>query len=104
MSEELADDITEIGPVLDGPLSGKAQFFRYYRRYFETSLQIEKYRILRPRVIRLTARQVLVHFGYEMRTLENGRSKRSRGQESMLLEKRGRRWKVKFIHWHGKPE
>jgi hypothetical protein len=100
MAEDLTDDITEIGPAFTSPLVGKKDFLSRYRAYLRGPLRIEHYKILRPRLIRLTARLVLVHFSYQMIARNGANSDRSRGQESMLVERVGRHWRVKFIHWH----
>ncbi len=103
MAKCLTDDVTEIGPAFTSPLVGKKQFLSKYEAYLSGPLHIEHYRILRPRLIRLTARLVLVHFSYQMTTCDGAITDSSRGQESMLVEKAGRHWKVKFIHWHRMP-
>ena len=103
MAKCLTDDVTEIGPAFTSPLVGKKQFLSKYEAYLSGPLHIEHYRILRPRLIRLTARLVLVHFSYQMTTRNGANTDSSRGQESMLVEKAGRHWKVKFIHWHRMP-
>jgi ketosteroid isomerase-like protein len=100
MAEQLTDDITELGPAYAAPLIGKQQFFRKYRAYLRGSLHIQDYRFLRPRLVVLTSRLVLAHFSYRMTTCRQGYREHTRGQESMLVEKTGRRWRVKFIHWH----
>ncbi len=68
MSRQLSDDITELGPAFAKPLVGKRNFFAKYKTYFSSSLRIESYRILGPRLIRLTPELVLIHFRYRMRT------------------------------------
>jgi len=100
MSRQLAEDITELGPAFPKPLLGKRNFFAKYRAYFSSSLTIESYRILSPRLISLTPRVVLVHFRYRMKTSSRDLDEKSSGQESMLLELKRGRWLVKFIHWH----
>jgi hypothetical protein len=104
MSLRLSEDITEIGPSFANPLVGKKNFFRKYEAYFSSSLRIESYRILRPRIVELSTRFVLVHFTYQMRTSNKGVVENSKGKESMLVEKKARRWLVKFIHWHRDPD
>ena len=100
MSLQLSEDITEIGPAFATPLAGKKNFFRKYKNYLNSSLQIESYKILRPHVLELGSRLAMVTFNYRMRTIDNGVVEESRGKESMLVEKAGPRWLVKFIHWH----
>ena len=100
MSRQLCDDITELGPAFPKPLVGKQDFFEKYRAYFSDSLRIESYRILSPRVIQLTQALVLAHFRYRMTTRNQGSIGKSSGQESMLVELRRGRWRVRFIHWH----
>jgi Domain of unknown function (DUF4440) len=100
MAEYLTEDITEIGPGFTSPLVGKKDFLSRYRAYLSGPLRIEHYKILRPRLIRLTARLVLVHFSYQMIARNGANLDRSQGQESMLVERVGRHWRVKFIHWH----
>ena len=100
MSRQLAEDITELGPAFPKPLVGKRDFFEKYQTYFFSSLTIESYRILGPRLIPLTPRVVLVHFRYRMKTSNRDLDEKSSGQESMLLELKRGRWLVKFIHWH----
>jgi len=100
MSRQLSDDITELGPAFPKPLVGKDNFFQEYRAYFSSSLRIEAYRILSPRVLQLTPQLVLAHFRYRMTTKDQGSIEKSSGQESMLVELRRGRWRVRFIHWH----
>ena len=100
MSRQLADDITEMGPAFPKPLVGKRDFFEKYQTYFSSSLKIESYRILSPRLIPLTPRAILVHFRYRMKTSNRDLVEKSSGQESMLVELKRGRWLVKFIHWH----
>ncbi len=100
MSLQLSEDIVEIGPAFAAPVAGKKNFFRKYRDYLNSSLQIESYKILRPQVLKLGSRMAMVYFNYLMSTLDNGVVEESRGKESMLVEKVGQRWLVKFIHWH----
>lgn len=100
MSQQLSDDITELGPVFPTPLVGKKQFLEKYQPYVSGSLRIESYRILRPRLIHLTSQLVLVHFRYRMTTRNRGSIDKSSGQESMVVELKKGQWRVKFIHWH----
>ena len=100
MSQQLSGDITELGPAFPKPLIGKRDFFKKYQPYLSGSLQIESYRILSPRLIRLTRQLVLVHFRYKMKTRVRESIERSSGQESMLVELKRGRWRVKLIHWH----
>lgn len=100
MSRQLSEDITELGPAFPTPLVGKQRFFEKYEAYVSSSLRIESYRILRPRLIYLTPQLVLVHFRYRMATRNRDSIEKSSGQESMLVELRKGRWRVKFIHWH----
>ena len=100
MSQQLTDDITEIGPTFSKPLVGKRDFFEKYRAYFSGSLRIESYRILSPSLIALTPRVVLVHFLYRMKTNNRDLVETSNGQESIVVELKRGRWLVKFIHWH----
>jgi Domain of unknown function (DUF4440) len=100
MSRQLSDDITELGPAFPKPLVGKRNFFEKYQAYFSGSLQIESYRILNPCFIELTPQLVLAHFRYRMATRNRGLIEESSGQESMLVELKRGRWRVKFIHWH----
>ena len=100
MSRQLSDDITELGPAFPKPLVGKHNFFEKYESYLSSSLQIESYRILSPRLIYLTPQLVLVHFRFRMKTNNRDSIEKSSGQESMLVELRRGRWRVKFIHWH----
>ena len=100
MSRLLSEDITEIGPAFETPLIGKKSFFSKYRKYLNSTLRIESYKILRPKVMELSPKFSLVHFRYRMRTVDNGVAEESRGKESMLVEKVGTHWLVKFIHWH----
>jgi len=100
MSRQLSNDITELGPVVPKPLVGKRCFFQKYQAYFSSSLRIESYRILSPRLIHLTPQLVLVHFRYRMKTSNEDSIEKSSGQESMLVELTRGSWRVKFIHWH----
>lgn len=100
MSRQLSDDITELGPAFPKPLVGKHNFFENYEAYLSSSQQIESYRILSPRLIHLTPQLVLVHFRFRMKTNNRDSIEKSSGQESMLVELRRGRWRVKFIHWH----
>jgi len=100
MSLWLAADITEIGPAFRTALRGKADFFDKYRPYLERPPKILSYRILRPKVISLSARFSLIYFSYRMKMARKGKVESSRGKESMLLEKVQGRWLVRFIHWH----
>ena len=100
MSLQLSEDITEIGPAFATALVGKKSFFRKYKNYLNSSRQIESYKILRPHILELSSRLAMVHFKYRMRTVDKGVVEESRGKESMLVEKVGQRWLVKFIHWH----
>jgi hypothetical protein len=100
MALQLSEDITEIGPAFAAPLVGKKDFFRKYSPFFASSLQIKSYKILRPHVLELGSRMVMVYFNYRMRAVDNGVVEESKGKESMLVEKIGQRWLVKFIHWH----
>lgn len=100
MSRQLSDDITEIGPAFRKPLVGKHTFFEKYQAYFSGALQIESYHIMSPRLVELTPQLVLAHFRYRMTTRNQGSIGKSSGQESMLLELRRGRWRVRFIHWH----
>src|SRR5262245_66000908 len=67
MSRQLSDDITELGPAFPKPLVGKRDFFRKYEAYFAGSRQIDSYRILSPRLVRLAPHLALVHFRYRMK-------------------------------------
>ena len=100
MSRELSDDITELGPAFSQPLIGKRNFFKKYQAYFSSSLRIESYRILTPRLISLAPGMVLVHFRYRMITRHKTFVQKSSGQESILVELKRGCWLVKFIHWH----
>ena len=100
MSQQLSDDITELGPAFPKPLVGRRDFFRKYEAYFAGSRRIESYRILSPRLVYLTPHLVLVHFRYRMKITDRASVEKSSGQESMLVELRRGRWSVKFIHWH----
>jgi Domain of unknown function (DUF4440) len=100
MSLQLSEDIIEIGPAFVAPLAGKKNFFMKYRDYLNSTLRIETYKILRPQVLILGPRMAMVYFNYRMRTFDNGLVEESEGKESMLVEKMGQRWLVKFIHWH----
>ena len=103
MSFWLAADITEIGPAFRSVLRGKADFFDKYWPYLERPRKILSYRIVRPKVISLSARFALIYFSYRMKMTRRGKVESSRGKESMLLEKVQGRWLVKFIHWHNDP-
>lgn len=103
MSFWLAADITEIGPAFRSVLRGKADFFDKYRPYLERPPKILSYRIIRPKVILLSARFALIYFSYRMKMTGRGKVESSRGKESMVLEKVQERWLVKFIHWHNDP-
>jgi len=100
MSFWLADDIMEMGPTFQEILRGKTQFFEKYRSYLKGPLEILSYRIIRPEVVSLSARLALVYFSYKMKVKRKSKVVSSQGKESMLLEKIGSRWRVKFIHWH----
>ena len=100
MARWLTDDILEIGPAFADALSGQKQFFRKYREYLRGPLEVVSYRILRPQTVLLTARLALVHFHYRMRTRSGNILENSRGKESMLVQRTGRRWRVRYIHWH----
>ena len=100
MSLQLSEEIIEVGPTFVSPLSGKKDFFRKYGGYFNSSLQIKSYKILRPQVLKFGPRMAMVYFNYRMKTFDNGLIEKSKGKESMLVEKMGKRWLVKFIHWH----
>jgi len=100
MSRQLSDDITELGPAFPKPLVGKHTFFEKYQAYFSGSLEIESYHIMSPRLVELTPQLVLAHFRYRMTTRNQGSIGKSSGQESMLVEHRRGRWRVRFIHWH----
>jgi hypothetical protein len=100
MARWLTDDILEIGPAFADALSGQEQFFRKYREYLRGPLEIISHRILRPQTVLLSARFALVHFHYRMRTRSGKTQENSRGKESMLLQRTGRRWRVRYIHWH----
>jgi hypothetical protein len=100
MARRLSDDIVEIGPAFPDPIRGKNDFFKKYQSYLTGPTRIVSYRILRPRIIRLASNLVLVHFSYRMRIETGGAEESSHGKESMLVERRGGRWLVRFIHWH----
>jgi hypothetical protein len=100
MARWLAEDILEIGPAFAGALSGQQQFFRRYRKYLQGPLEILSYRILGPRAVMLNARLALVHFRYRMRTRCGRTIENSCGKESMLVQRKDRRWRVRYIHWH----
>jgi len=104
MSLHLSEDVTEVGPAFADPLAGKKNFFQTYEGYFSGSLQIESYKILCPRVLKLSSRLVMIHFSYQMRTIDRGAVEDSTGKESMLVEKKDLQWLVKFIHWHRDPD
>ncbi|MEW5979092.1 MAG: DUF4440 domain-containing protein [Acidobacteriota bacterium] len=104
MSEWLTDHITEIGPAHRFALNGKPGFLRKYQAYFMGALRVKEYRILRPKIVALTPRLALVHFSYRMITQTDSVVERTRGKESMLVEKIGASWKVRFIHWHRDPD
>ena len=104
MAAWLSNDIVEVGPAFSFPLTGKRSFFRHYRGYLRDSQQILSYRMLRPRTIHLSPSLVLVHFKYSMRIELNGLVEKSRGKESMVLKREGKRWLVQFIHWHRDPD
>jgi hypothetical protein len=103
MSFWLAADITEMGPSFRSVLRGKTDFFGKYRPYLDRPPEILSYRIIRPKVVSLSARFALIYFSYRMKVTRRGKVESSRGKESMLLEKVRRRWLVKFIHWHNDP-
>ncbi|MCI0422722.1 MAG: nuclear transport factor 2 family protein [Acidobacteria bacterium] len=100
MSQQLTDDITELGPAFATPLTGRKDFFEKYQAYLSGPLRIQSYRMLRPRLVHLTPWLALVHFRYRMTTENQGQLAKVAGQESMLVELRRGRWRVKFIHWH----
>jgi hypothetical protein len=104
MSHWLSEDITEIGPTFPVALVGKVNFLRRYETYFSGPLKIVLYRIHVPRTIFLSGRLAAVYFSYHMRTRTESLVERSRGKESMLLEKTRGRWTVRFIHWHRDPD
>lgn len=100
MARWLSDDILEIGPAFPRSLSGKKEFFTNYRSYLTGPRRILSYRIISPQVAMLGARLALVDFRYRMRTRSKGITEDSRGKESMLVQYRGSRWCVRYIHWH----
>jgi Domain of unknown function (DUF4440) len=100
MSRYLVDNIVEIGPAFKPVLEGRADFLRSYETYFRSALQITSYRILRPRILALAPGLVMIYFHYWMTTAEDGRLAHSDGKESILVERHGRAWKVRFLHWH----
>ncbi|MBM3802949.1 MAG: nuclear transport factor 2 family protein [Acidimicrobiia bacterium] len=100
MARQLADDITELGPAFAKPIIGKRRFFEKYQAYFSGPLHIQSYRFLDRRVIELAPHLALVHFRYRMTTRNRGTVEQSSGQESILVELKRGRWRVKFIHWH----
>jgi ketosteroid isomerase-like protein len=103
MAHWLTEDILEIGPAFDTALSGQKQFFRKYRQHLRGPLEILSYRIIAPRTVMLNARLALVHFRYRMRTRSGRTTESSCGKESMLVQRRGRQWRVRYIHWHRDP-
>jgi len=100
MSRWLTDDITEIGPSFEVALTGKKMFFRKYQDYLNGPLEILSYKILRPRTILLSKSSAIVYTRYSMRTRTGDRIEDSHGKESMLCQRVGASWRVKFIHWH----
>jgi hypothetical protein len=100
MARWLTEDILEIGPAFEEALAGQRQFFRKYREYLRGPLEILSYRIVSPRVARLGARLALVHFRYRMRTRSGRIVEDSQGKESMLVQRKGGSWRVRYIHWH----
>ena len=100
MARWLTEDILEIGPAFDTALSGQMQFFRKYRQYLHGPLEILSYRILAPRTVMLSTRLALVHFRYRMRTRSGRNTESSCGKESMLVQRKGSQWRVRYIHWH----
>jgi len=100
MSLQLSEDITEIGPAFATPVAGKKNFFWKYKFYLNSSIRITSYKILRPHVLELNSKLVMVYFNYRMRTVDNGVVEESKGKESMLVEKVGQPWLIRFIHWH----
>jgi len=103
MSFWLSEDIAEIGPAFRGGIQGKADFFDKYQPYLTGPPEILAYRIMRPKIISLSERFTLIYFSFRMKLQRKGRSEKSHGKESMLLEKIQGRWLVKFIHWHSDP-
>ena len=99
----MTDDIIEIGPTYEGALAGKRMFFRKYRNYLNGPLEILSYKIVRPKTIPLSASLALVHFNYRMRTGAGDLVEDSQGKESILCQRSGGSWRVKFIHWHRDP-
>ncbi len=100
MARWLSPDIVEIGPAFREALSGQGHFFSKYRAYLHGPLEVLAYRILRPQTTMLIPRLALVHFRYRMRTRTGGIEEISHGKESMLVERRRGRWRVRHIHWH----
>ncbi len=100
MSQYLTGDITELGPAFTKPLIGKQDFFQRYHAYLTGPQRVESYRMFLPRLVWLTPWLVLVHFRYKMMTSCKGEVAKTSGQESMLIELKRGRWRVKFIHWH----
>lgn len=100
MSQYWTDDITELGPGFSKPLIGKKDFSQRYQPYLAGALRIESYRIVSPRLVWLSPWLVLVHFRYRMTSSNQGQVEKTSGQESMLVEMKRGRWRVKFIHWH----
>ena len=103
MSSWLSEDIAEIGPAFHGAIQGKADFFDKYQAYLTGPPEILAYRIMRPKIISLSERFTLIYFSFRMKLQRKGRSEKSHGKESMLLEKIQGRWLVRFIHWHSDP-
>ncbi len=100
MARWLTPDILEIGPTFRAALSGKDRFFAAYRSYLCGPLQVVTYRILRPQTAMLSRRLALVHFQYRMLTRSGRAVDSSHGKESMLVQRIGGRWRVRYIHWH----
>jgi hypothetical protein len=96
----LADDVLEIGPVFDDVLAGQRKFFRKYRQYLQGPLEILFYRMISTRTVMLNTRLALVYFRYRMRTRSGKIIEDSCGKESMLVQRKGKRWRVRYIHWH----
>jgi len=103
MAHWLSKDILEIGPTFDNVLAGQRQFFHMYREYLLGPLKILSYRIISPRTVMLNARLALVYFRYRMRTRSGNKTEDSQGKESMLVERRGARWRVRCVYWHRDP-